>query len=220
MRIYGKDYFGFVYLWRDKKRKMFYIGSHMGAEDDGYVCSSKRMRQAYLRRPDTFHPRKIVYWHETDDRDALLREEKRWLDMIKDEELGKKYYNTKRNAWGCSATELRSQLKNRWSDSTFREKMQKIHKKSWKENGERRKAVSSSMSKRWSDVSYRKRSSEFNSRAALARWKDEEYREHMTLKLANARRGRSWYNDGVNEKLFIPSRVPRGWKKGRVIPLS
>ena len=27
---YEKDYFGFVYLWYDRKRKWFCLGSHMG----------------------------------------------------------------------------------------------------------------------------------------------------------------------------------------------
>jgi hypothetical protein len=49
------------------------------------------MRNAYNRRPEDFTRRilKIIQtsWHDT------LLEEKRWLDMIKDEELGQKYYN-------------------------------------------------------------------------------------------------------------------------------
>ena len=30
--------YGFVYLWYDRKRKMFYIGSHWTTETDGYIC--------------------------------------------------------------------------------------------------------------------------------------------------------------------------------------
>ena len=41
--------YGFVYIWYDKKRKMYYIGSHWGTDDDGYICSSNRMRDAYRR---------------------------------------------------------------------------------------------------------------------------------------------------------------------------
>lgn len=32
---------GFVYIWFDKKKNMFYIGSHWGHEQDGYICSSR-----------------------------------------------------------------------------------------------------------------------------------------------------------------------------------
>lgn len=37
---------GFVYIWYDRKRKLYYIGSHKGNINDGYICSSNRMRNA------------------------------------------------------------------------------------------------------------------------------------------------------------------------------
>ena len=51
--------YGFVYIWRDKKHNRFYIGSHWGTIDDGYVCSSTWMKRSYLRRPGDFK-RKII----------------------------------------------------------------------------------------------------------------------------------------------------------------
>ena len=83
--------YGFVYIWYDKKRKMYYIGCHWGKEDDGYICSSNRMRKAYRRRPQDFKRRilKRIYT----DRNNLLEEEHKWLHLIKDKELNKKYYN-------------------------------------------------------------------------------------------------------------------------------
>lgn len=93
------DRYGFVYIWYDKKRKMYYIGSHWGREDDGYICSSPRMRKAYKRRPDDFK-RRILSKIMT-DRNDLLDQEQKWFDMVK---LREKYYNlnflTKR-AWWC-----------------------------------------------------------------------------------------------------------------------
>ena len=83
--------YGFVYLWRDKKYGRYYIGSHWGTEDDGYVCSSRWMKQAYAKRPNDF-ARKIlkrVYSNRTD----LLQEEYRFLSMINEDQLGKRYYN-------------------------------------------------------------------------------------------------------------------------------
>ena len=50
---------GFVYIWYDRKHKRYYIGSHWGTEDDGYICSSKWMMQAYKLRPKDF-TRKII----------------------------------------------------------------------------------------------------------------------------------------------------------------
>lgn len=83
--------YGFVYIWYDKKRKMFYVGSHWGTENDGYVCSSNRMRDAYRRRPQDFKRRiiKKVYT----DKLELLKEEYKFLSLIDETELGEKYYN-------------------------------------------------------------------------------------------------------------------------------
>ncbi len=77
---------------------MFYIGCHWGREDDGYICSSNRMRDAYRRRPHDFKRRIIsrVYSNKTD----LLEEEYRWLSMIKPEELKVRYYNLRQHRWG------------------------------------------------------------------------------------------------------------------------
>ena len=79
MTIYTEKY-GFVYIWFDGKYKKYYIGSHWGFEDDGYICSSRMMRQSYNRRPDDFKRRiiKRVYTNRKD----LLIEEERWLCMI------------------------------------------------------------------------------------------------------------------------------------------
>lgn len=88
---------GFIYIWYDKKRKMFYLGCHVGKEDDGYICSSRRMRDVYRRRPKDFKRRILK---RDIPRDELLEEEHRWLDQIKDYELGTKYYNLSKHHFG------------------------------------------------------------------------------------------------------------------------
>ena len=88
---------GFIYIWFDRKRKMYYIGSHWGLEGDGYVCSSNRMRDAYRRRPYDFK-RRIL--QKNIERSSLLNEEYKWISMIKEEELGEKYYNLRKHKWG------------------------------------------------------------------------------------------------------------------------
>ena len=106
-----KEKYGFVYIWFDKKHKRYYVGSHWGTEDDGYICSSRMMRQSYNRRPDDFK-RRIIKRIYTNQKDLLLEEE-RWLSMIdpnkttprnNTEESRKnvKYYNIKlgtQNQW-------------------------------------------------------------------------------------------------------------------------
>lgn len=83
--------YGFVYIWYDRYRKMFYIGSHWGTENDGYVCSSNRMRDAYRRRPHDFKRRIIA--KVVNSKQLLLEKEYYYLSMINSDELGKKYYN-------------------------------------------------------------------------------------------------------------------------------
>lgn len=89
--------YGFIYIWYDKKRKMFYIGSHWGTENDGYICSSNRMRNVYKRRPQDFKRRIVA---KNIPRELLLEEEHKWLSKISDIELGKRYYNLRKHKWG------------------------------------------------------------------------------------------------------------------------
>ena len=88
---------GFVYLWYDRKHKRYYVGSHWGREDDGYVCSSKWMYTSWKRRPTDFK-RRILARISTCKKD-LIAEENKWLSMIKPEEVKIKYYNLNIKAW-------------------------------------------------------------------------------------------------------------------------
>lgn len=90
---------GFVYIWRDRKRSMFYLGSHWGSQTDGYVCSSKPMLRAYKKRPQDFR-RRILAIVTTSRRD-LHAEEQRWLDLVRPDELQRRYYNYKKYATGA-----------------------------------------------------------------------------------------------------------------------
>jgi len=98
------NYYGFVYIWRDRKNKMFYIGSHMGGLDDGYVGSSTRLTRAYKKRPLDF-TRRILDFCMENSKVKLHEMEEKWLNLIKVEELGKKYYNLKRVAAGGNVIE-------------------------------------------------------------------------------------------------------------------
>lgn len=56
----------FVYCWTDHKDNKLYIGSHKGSVDDGYICSSKLVKEQYHLRPQDFS-REILYegsWNE------------------------------------------------------------------------------------------------------------------------------------------------------------
>lgn len=99
------DYFGFVYIWMDKKRKMFYIGSHSGRFTDNYIGSSIWFRRAYKKRPTDFR-RKILSVVKEKSKTILHEKETYWLQMIKISELGIKYYNFKRVASGGNTLEF------------------------------------------------------------------------------------------------------------------
>jgi hypothetical protein len=92
--------YGFIYLWFDRKHKRYYVGSHWGTEQDGYICSSNWMRKSYVRRPDDFK-RKIIK-RVYSNRIELLEEEQKYLNMIRPEEVKTRYYNLNlsvKNPW-------------------------------------------------------------------------------------------------------------------------
>ena len=86
--------YGFVYLWRDRKHNRYYIGCHWGTINDGYICSSDWMRDAYRRRPNDFRRRILVTGLS---RPQMYLEEQRFFDKIKPEELKVRYYNLRLN---------------------------------------------------------------------------------------------------------------------------
>ena len=101
------EYIGYIYIWYDTKAKFFYIGGHKGTPEDSYICSNKKMLNAYKKRPDSFRFRVLEYVQGT--LKDLRESEQKWLNMIKDEELywtpniyneTVKYYNMKKNSAG------------------------------------------------------------------------------------------------------------------------
>jgi hypothetical protein len=103
----SKSTSGFIYLWFDRKHKRYYIGSHWGAENDGYVCSCPWLMQAYRIRSQDFK-RRILSRIDTNRKD-LFNEEHKWLSLIKPEELKIRYYNTYNKAYDhWSADEQKS----------------------------------------------------------------------------------------------------------------
>lgn len=120
--------YGFVYIWYDRKRKMYYVGSHWGSENDGYICSSNRMRDAYRRRPDDFK-RKIIS-KVYSNRQDLLSIEYKWLSLVEDKELGKKYYNlTKHQNGHWSSSENNFLVSKKISIKLKGRKLSEEHKK-------------------------------------------------------------------------------------------
>lgn len=102
--------FGFIYLWYDKTKKKYYLGSHLGSPSDGYVGSNDHLLKAYRKRPDSFK-RRILESHVDINSKELLHREQLWLNLIKPEELDSKYYNLKKVAAGGDIISLLSDEK-------------------------------------------------------------------------------------------------------------
>lgn len=173
-----KERHGFVYIWMDRKQKRFYIGSHVGEIDDGYVCSSKTMRQAYDRRPQDFK-RRILYT-QIGDRASLLTEESRWLSFIKTEELGKRYYNKERKTFGSESEVYGEWSRRYWSDPTNREK------KSRSMTGKKNPAHSERMRAKWADPEFKKK---FNRSVSNKKaWANDEKRRERQREFMSSRK--------------------------------
>jgi hypothetical protein len=105
---------GFVYLWRDllhvgsNTHPWLCIGSHIGFENDGYTTANKHCAAAIKKRPQTFEKRILLnikfdekqYPHSNTPAHPVRYYEQCFLDMIPDCELGKTYYNLKKQALG------------------------------------------------------------------------------------------------------------------------
>jgi len=80
---------GFIYIWRDKVRNMYYVGSHDGTTTDGYISSSRWFNAEYRYRPNDFR-RKILKFVSLSE---MKKEEYQIIGLIKEHEYGTRFYN-------------------------------------------------------------------------------------------------------------------------------
>lgn len=136
-----------MYLWRDRLKNKYYLGSHWGDEDDGYICSSTWMNRAYKRRPQDFK-RRIVSRIDT-SREDLLNEEQRFMDMIRIEEINVRYYNMTRivKAHWAVYPDSRKTVGQKISESKTGKGTPK-----WKDPSERARKISETKKKRLAEA--------------------------------------------------------------------
>ena len=91
-------YFGYIYLWCDMMRDMFYVGSHKGSIFDSYKSGSKWLNDSIKKRPDTFKMLVLEYYYG-EDRNQLYELETKWLKFY-NVESNSAYYNFKNQAKG------------------------------------------------------------------------------------------------------------------------
>lgn len=118
---------GFVYKWVDSSNDMYYIGSHKGTVDDGYIGSGTHFNRAYSKRPECF-TRQILYIGEDYlELEEFILEE---LDAANDNMS----YNLKNKALGFGSGENNPKFgKNKGKDNprygkTFRHTPESIEK--------------------------------------------------------------------------------------------
>jgi len=112
---------GFVYRWYDSSNGMYYVGSHKGTVDDGYIGSGKRFSRAYSKRPECF-TREIFYVGE-DYREL----EEFILDTI-DAKSNPAYYNLINGSFNCKFSKeqrekISNSLRGKKASKEAREKM-------------------------------------------------------------------------------------------------
>jgi hypothetical protein len=201
--------YGFVYIWRDRKHKRYYIGSHWGTETDGYICSSRWMRKSYKRRPHDFKRRILsrIFTNRLD----LLNEEYKYLKKIKDEKIGSKYYNLTKHQNGHWSINDKTRLSvgQKISASPNRNaNISKAHlgKKITEEQKEKNSIASK---KQFADPKQR----ELMSNIITSKWEDPEYRK----KMSEAHMGWKWFNNGSQSiKIVDGALVPFGFTRGRI----
>jgi len=124
-------YFGYVYMWCDIDRNMYYIGSHKGSVYDKYKSGSKWLNDTIKKRPNTMKMRILEYYYGN-DREDLYKLESRWL-MFYDVENNENYYNFKNQARGGMGPFIhkgkkRADYSPGWIDHRKGKKLEEIYK--------------------------------------------------------------------------------------------
>jgi hypothetical protein len=94
---------GFVYKWINTKNQKYYIGSHAGTTNDGYIGSGKAFKQAIAKHGIDAFTREILEEDDYDNRQDLLNREKWYLDLTQ-AYYDKKSYNIARTVGGGHTT--------------------------------------------------------------------------------------------------------------------
>tara|TARA_R110000803_G_C11877359_1_gene309258 strand:+ start:21 stop:572 length:552 start_codon:yes stop_codon:yes gene_type:complete len=97
---------GFVYRWYDTSNCKFYIGSHKGNPNDGYLGGGVLFRRAYTKRPESFI-REIMYTG------INYREYEQTILDYEDAASSNEFYNLVNQAWGGSPKGIAKKLSTR-----------------------------------------------------------------------------------------------------------
>lgn len=104
------NYEAFVYCWTDKLTDKLYVGYHKGRDDDGYICSSKIMKEEYKKRPQDFS-RKIVAHGKLEDIVSLETKILQSMNAADDPQFYNKHNNTARIINGPLSEEHKEKIR-------------------------------------------------------------------------------------------------------------
>jgi hypothetical protein len=94
----GEYYNSFIYRWFDRKLNKFYIGSHYGNANDGYLFGGIDIKKEYKERPNDFE-REILAYHLVSEYSEIRKIEKEYLIKY-DVENNDMFYNRTNESYG------------------------------------------------------------------------------------------------------------------------
>jgi len=94
----GEEYNSFIYFWKDNLLKKYYIGSHIGNTEDGYLFGGVDIKKEYKKRPDDFE-RNILSYHFVNNNEEIRLIEKEYLIKY-DVENNPDFYNRTNESYG------------------------------------------------------------------------------------------------------------------------
>lgn len=168
----------FVYCWTDHLRNMLYIGYHKGSLDDGYVCSSKLMKEQYKERPSDF-TRQILAQGSVEDMHALERK----ILVSENAQNNASFYNRTNGTGTYNIKEHTEETKR---------KISKINKGRIRSEEHKRKVSEAQKGKPKSEETRRK-----ISESAMGKPKSEETRR----KLSEANKGKKLSEETISKML-------------------
>jgi hypothetical protein len=94
----GIKYNSFIYKWTDKKFSKYYIGSHVGSINDGYLFGGIDIKKEFNSRPSDFY-REILSYHIISEYYEIRNIEKEYLQRY-DVENNNDFYNRTNESYG------------------------------------------------------------------------------------------------------------------------
>ena len=94
----GIEYNSFIYIWNDTLLNKYYIGSHIGNIQDGYLFSGIDIKKEYNQRPQDFN-REILSYHLIKEYKEIRDIEREYLIKY-DVENKNEFYNRTNESYG------------------------------------------------------------------------------------------------------------------------